>query len=89
MAHVAHNAAVFHPVQLVSGHHVLVPCKETKINHLLLGSYQNVSLHERFPRSTVGSAVTSARDDDINLTDDLVQLDHSESIHAGANEEGR
>lgn len=53
------------------------------------GSYQNVPLHERFPRSTVGRAVTSARDDDINLTDDLVQLDYSESIHAEANEEGR
>lgn len=39
VAHVAHNAAVFHPVQLVSGHHVLVPCKETKINHLLLKIY--------------------------------------------------
>lgn len=38
---------------------------------------------------TVGSAVTRARDDDINLPDDLVQLDHSESIHAEADEEGR
>lgn len=53
------------------------------------GSHRNVSLRERFPRSTVGRAVTSARDDDIKLTDDLVQLDHSESIHAEANEEGR
>lgn len=29
------------------------------------------------------SAVTGARDDDVDLADDLVQLDHPESIHAG------
>lgn len=27
VAHVANNRAVFHPVQLVSGHHVFVPCR--------------------------------------------------------------
>lgn len=30
----------------------------------------------------VSSGVTSACDDDINLTNDLIQLDHPESIHA-------
>ncbi len=30
----------------------------------------------------VSSAVTSACDDDINLANDLVQLDHPESVHA-------
>lgn len=34
VAHVTHDGAVFHPVQLVSGHHVLVPCTETTISHL-------------------------------------------------------
>lgn len=88
VAHVAHNGAVLHPVQLVSGHHVLVPCKETTIKHLLPKTHWEVG-KVLLCMSTVVSAVTSARDDDINLTDDLVQLDHSESIHAEANEEER
>ena len=28
------------------------------------------------------SQVTSARDDDVNLANDLVQFDHPESVHA-------
>lgn len=32
--------------------------------------------------STAFIQVTSARDDDINLANDLIQLDHPESIHA-------
>lgn len=28
MAHVAHDAAVLHPIQVFSGHHVLVSCRQ-------------------------------------------------------------
>lgn len=27
VAHVAHDAAVLHPVQVLPGHHILVPCR--------------------------------------------------------------
>lgn len=33
VAHVANDGAVLHAIQLVSGHHVLVPCGVTSVGH--------------------------------------------------------
>lgn len=84
VAHVANNGAVFHPVQLVSGHHILVPYRKTQsFIGIILERYKKYNpTHKCFPIGMVSSGVTSACDDDINLTNDLIQLDHPESIHA-------
>lgn len=87
VAHVAHNGAVFHPVQLVSGHHVLVPWKK-KRNRSAPIEDGLLKCFYAFLEARLEVQFTRARDDNIDLTDDLVQLDHSESIHAEANEEG-
>ena len=44
--------------------------------------YRAMYIPLRSDTSTALSQVTSACDDDINLANDLVQLDHPESIHA-------
>lgn len=52
---------------------------------------KNVIPHQCIPMrndtSIVSRGVTSACDDDINLANDLVQLDHPESVHAVCTQE--
>lgn len=43
----------------------------------------NTNRANGFKKSKVSSRVTRARDDNVNLTNYFVQLDHLESIHAG------
>lgn len=83
VSHVADHRTVFHPVQLVSGHHIFIPCRKTR--QLMFSSSA-----EWNKQSTLGNGVlkrspmlvTGAGDENINMANDLIQLHHSESIHA-------
>lgn len=65
VAHVAHNAAVFHPIQVFSGHNVLVSCDRAQMNPRQ-GQYKP----SNFSFPALGSEKPSLRQHQVDVNQD-------------------